>query len=105
MYTSKALRRGATQELIRTGRNLAAIKVSGAWVGGGFKSYIDLEFDKTLRVSQMIIKYDQNTSPEGDPPRKGAPRKGELRSKRAQTGYRQSKILSDSPNSETSEEK
>ena len=75
-YTSKALRRGATQELPQTGETLEVIKGSGAWVGNGFKGYIDLEFDKTLRVSQMIIKYEQNTSFADYPPRKGSPRKG-----------------------------
>ena len=78
---------------------------SGAWVGNGFRIYIALEFDKTHRFSQMIITYDQNTSSEDDSHRKGVPRKGKLRSKLAEMGYNQSKILSDSATSETSEEK
>ena len=62
MYTSKAFRRGATQELLQTGETLEVIKGSGTWVGNGSRSYIDLEFDKTLRVSQTIIKLDRDSS-------------------------------------------
>lgn len=47
-YTSKALRRDATQELLQTGETLEIIKAPGAWVGSGYRSYIGLEFDKTL---------------------------------------------------------
>ena len=73
------MRRGATQELLQTGETLEVLKGSSAWVGNGFRSYIDLEFDKTIRVSQMIIKYDQNTSSEDDSPRKGPPSKRETK--------------------------
>ena len=98
-YTSKAFRRGATQELSQGGETLEVIKGSGGWIGNGFYSYVDLEFDKTLRISRLLIKLDENSSSEEDSPRKGTPRKGagKLRTKLAKTGYHTSKTLSESP--------
>ena len=60
-YTSKSLRRGATQELLETGQAIQIVKNSGAWVGGGFRNYIDLEFDKTLNAPRMIISLEGNS--------------------------------------------
>ena len=48
-YTSKAFRKGATQELLKHGPTTAAIKSSGAWLVSGYGSYIDLEFDKAQK--------------------------------------------------------
>ena len=105
-YTSKALRRGATQELTQKGETLEIIKGSGAWIGGGFRSYIDLEFDKALRVSQMIINLDKDSSSEDDSPRKKAPRKGAKTTKWVKGGAipHNPETFSDSSISETSEE-
>ena len=78
-YTSKAIRRGATQELTETGKLLQAIKGSGGWVGGGFRSYIDLEFDKTLKIPMLLISLEESSSDEEGPRNRAPKLRSELR--------------------------
>ena len=81
-YTSKAIRRGATQELTETGELPQSIKGPGAWVGDGFLSYIDVEFDKTLKISGILISSEDSSSDE-ECPRNRAPK---LRNKLRKSG-------------------
>ena len=71
MYTSKAFRRGATQELIQTGNALDVIKGSGGWQGSGIRSYGDLEVENAFRISRRPIALSDADSPEDDRENKG----------------------------------
>ena len=63
-YTSKAFRRGATQELLTTGNSLEVIKGSGGWWGSGFRSYVDIEMDHAFRISRCLIALSDDSSSE-----------------------------------------
>ena len=96
-YTSKAIRRGATQELTETGKMMQVIKGSGAWVGDGFLSYIDLEFDKTLKISRLLISLEDSSSDE-EGPRNRAPK---LRNKLRNLDFHSGQSKSENPISES----
>ena len=65
LYTSKAFRRGATQELLTSGYSLEVIKGSGGWNGAGsFKSYVDLEMDSSFRISRLLVALSDGESSE-----------------------------------------
>ena len=76
-FTSKAFRRGATQELLMTGNSLEVVKGSGGWWGSGFRSYVDIEMDHAFRISRALIALrDSDSSDAGDkPPAEKADRK------------------------------
>ena len=61
-YTSNAFRRGDTQELLQSGGTIEIIKSPGAWIGNGFRSYIDLEFNKTRQIPRTLIQLDDSSS-------------------------------------------
>ena len=66
-YTSKASGRVASQELLRRGSNIAVIKSSRAWLGSGFGSYIDLEFDREEKISKIpTVKIGDDSYSEDD---------------------------------------
>ena len=71
LYNSKVPRRGPTQELLQNGSSIACIKSSGSWIWSGFGSYIDLEFDRSLKISKILIAQmsDDSTSEEDNEPR------------------------------------
>ena len=68
-YTSESPRRGATQDLLDTGETPQIVKKSGAWFGGGFRSYIDLELGKSIKVSRMISSLGGDSSSDDENPR------------------------------------
>ena len=69
-FTSKAFRRGATQELLMTGNSLEVIKGSGGCWGSSFRSYVDLEMDHAFRISRALIALsDSDSSDQGDLPK------------------------------------
>ena len=51
-FTSKAFRRGPTQEIVQTGNNLETAKGSGGWHGAGFLSYVDTEIDAAFKAQE-----------------------------------------------------
>ena len=61
-FTSKAFRRGATQELLTTGNSLEVIKGSGGWLGPGFRSYVDLGMDSAFRISKLLVELSDDDS-------------------------------------------
>ena len=73
-YTSKAFRRGASQELLQHGPTIAAIKSSSAWMGSGYGSYIGLEFAKAPNISKIqtaqLIGGSSSAEDIGKPTRK-----------------------------------
>ena len=64
LYTSKAFRRGSTQELHQSGNSLEVIKGAGGWHGAGFKSYIDHEIDSSFRISRLLVALSDGDSSE-----------------------------------------
>ena len=64
-YTSKDFRRGAPQELLQHGSTISLIKSSGDWIGSGYGSYIDLEFDKAQKISKILTAKLSAISPSG----------------------------------------
>ena len=81
-YTSKAFRRGVSPELLQRGSAIAVVKSSGAWLGSGYGSYIDLEFDKARKISKILTAQPSGGSSSGEdsenPLEKGACAKGEI---------------------------
>ena len=70
-YTSKAFRGGAAQELLQRGSTIAVIKSSGAWMGSGYGSYIDLEFDKARKIHKLLTAHlsdDSSSREDSDKP-------------------------------------
>ena len=65
-YTSKAFRRGATQELLQGGNSLDVIKGSGGWAGSGFRSYVDLEMDTSFRIARLLVVLSDDESSEDE---------------------------------------
>ena len=61
-FTSKAFRRGATQELLTAGNSLEVIKGSGGWWGSGFRSYVDVEMDRAFRISLCLVALSGDSS-------------------------------------------
>ena len=61
LYTSKAFRRGCTQEILQSGGTTDVIKASGAWQGNGFRSYLDFEFHRSRQISRMLIALDDSS--------------------------------------------
>ena len=53
-FTSNAFRRGSTQELFSHWSTISVIKSAGAWLGAGYGSYIDLEFDKAHKIPKIL---------------------------------------------------
>ena len=62
-YAPKAFRRGASQELLQYGPSIDVIKSAWAWLGAGFGSYIDLEFDKDRKISKIPTTHVIDGSP------------------------------------------
>ena len=60
-YTSKEIRRGATQESLQTGGTVEVIKSAGAWLGNGFRSYVDFGFNRSRQISRMLIALDDSS--------------------------------------------
>ena len=65
-FTSKAFRRGATQELLTTGNSLDAVKGSGGWLGPGFRSYVDLGMDSAFLISKLLVDLSDDDSSEDE---------------------------------------
>ena len=65
-YSSRAFRRGATQEIKDTGSTLAVIITSGGWTAAGYKSYLDLQMDEALNISALLIESMDSDSDETD---------------------------------------
>ena len=99
-YTSKAFRHGATQEILQPGGTLEVIKSSGAWLGNGYRSYVDLEYTRARQISRLLIALgDSSSDDEEHPPKTKAAEtqhSAELHSANADPPE------SDSPSSETS---
>ena len=51
------------------GRSTDLIKITGGWVGSGFKSYVDLEVDKAINVTKMIVALSDSSSSDEEPSR------------------------------------
>ena len=66
IYTSKAFRRGATQELLQTRNTLEAIRGAGGWWVSGFRSYVDLEMGNDFRISMAPIVLSDGSSSEDE---------------------------------------
>ena len=64
---SNVFRRGDPQELLQHGSSIAVIRSSGAWLGSGFGSYVDVEFDKERKISKIATaQISGDSSSEGD---------------------------------------
>ena len=93
-FTSKAFRRGATQETLQTGNNLETAKGAGAWAGPGFLSYVDMEVDAAFKAQKMLISLSDGSSSEDEG---GKPKTTKLRRKWRMGA--ENKILSSSSSS------
>ena len=67
-FTSKAFRRGATQEILQAGNNLETLKGSGGWAGSGFLPYVDTEIASAFKAQKMIIALSDGSSSEDENP-------------------------------------
>ena len=63
-FTSKAFRRGATQELLTTGNSLEVVKNSWGCRGPGFSSYVDIAMDKAFRIARLLVTLSDDSSDE-----------------------------------------
>ena len=66
-YTSKAFRRGTTQEIRQSGWTIDVIKSSGAWLGNGFRSYVSFEFNRSRQISRLLIALGDSSSDDEEP--------------------------------------
>ena len=69
-YTSKASRRGATQEILHPWGTIEVTKSPGAWICNGFRSYVDFEFNRPRKISRLLIALDDSSSDDEDRPPK-----------------------------------
>ena len=98
-YTSKAFRRGSTQELLQTGNSLEVIKGAGGWAGSGFRSYVDLEMDTSFKITRLLVVLSDDDLSEDE----GVKKRGRDDKKRRLKWRRQTAKGSSSPkNSESS---
>ena len=65
-YSSKAFRRGATNEISETGSTLAAVITSGGWAAADYKSYLDMQMDEALNISSLLVEAADSDSDETD---------------------------------------
>ena len=98
-FTSKAFRRGATQELLLAGNTLEVIKGSGGWWGSGFRSYVDLEMDNAFRISRCLIVLSDGSSSEDE---KRAKQDQRRRKQHRRKPYPKAETSVSSPNTSTS---
>ena len=64
-FASKAFRRGASDEIRRSGSTFATILTSAAWNGAGFKAYLDLMKEEGANITALLLtKDDSDTSDE-----------------------------------------
>ena len=65
-YSSRAFRRGATQEIKDSGPTLALIIQSGTWTRAGYKSYLGLQADYAVNISRFVLDAIGSDSDEPD---------------------------------------
>ena len=71
-FSAHCFRRGAANELLRSGPSLATIMKAGGWTSGGYRVYLDLHAEEERHI-RTISQRSSNTDDEGDASDEGEP--------------------------------
>ena len=76
-FSAHCFRRGAANELLRSGPSLAAIMKAGGWTSGGYRVYLDLHAEEERHI-RTISQRPSNTDDEGGGSDEGEPSSSSL---------------------------
>ena len=66
-FTSKAFRRGDSEEIKNAGSTFATILTSGTWDGAGFRAYIDIMKDEDVNITALLMDGENSDTSDDNP--------------------------------------